>query len=188
MRQHELYDGSIMQADVWDVSGPELPPGVTEGSVDLVLMIFIFSALAPAEWDRAVDNVYRLLKPGGMVCFRDYGRGDLAQIRFKKGRYLQENFYVRGDGTRVYFFEEEELKRIWCRPCRPEAEAEVKAEAGASGFRIDKLGVDRRLLVNRARQIKMHRCWLQGQFIKRDPKEEEGQTTEASAPAPQPTP
>jgi tRNAThr (cytosine32-N3)-methyltransferase len=147
MRSQEAYNTDVMQADVWDVTGDELPPGLVEGSVDVVVLIFIFSALSPIEWDKAVDNIYRLLKPGGHVCFRDYGRGDLAQVRFKKNRYLDENFYVRGDGTRVYFFEEDELTKIW-----------------SDKFDIDALGRDNRLLVNRASRIKMYRCWIQGRF------------------------
>ncbi|KAK3946060.1 S-adenosyl-L-methionine-dependent methyltransferase [Diplogelasinospora grovesii] len=167
MRAHESYNTEFMQADVWDVAGDELPPGLAEGSVDVALMVFIFSALSPSQWQKAVDNVYRMLKPGGEVCFRDYGRGDLAQVRFKKGRYLEENFYIRGDGTRVYFFEKDELADIWAGNSQGEENTEEAKGVTSPRFEIEELGVDRRLLVNRARKLKMYRCWLQGRFRKK---------------------
>ncbi|USW57948.1 Putative methyltransferase type 12, S-adenosyl-L-methionine-dependent methyltransferase [Septoria linicola] len=169
---------SILQADVWDAAGTELPPDLAAGSVDVIVMIFIFSALSPDQWTQAVSNAYTLLKPGGEILFRDYGRGDLAQVRFKKGRYLEENFYVRGDGTRVYFFDEQELRDIWGgRRIAPSASQDNQEEAqgsdgvtvaGESGpcFEIVNLAVDRRMLVNRQRKLKMYRCWMQGRFRK----------------------
>ncbi|KAJ5863845.1 Methyltransferase METTL2 predicted [Penicillium soppii] len=198
MRESEHYNEKYMSADVWDAAAvpseesDSLPPGLTEGSVDVVILIFIFSALAPNQWDHAIRNIYRLLKPGGRVLFRDYGRGDLAQVRFKKGRYMTENFYVRGDGTRVYFFEKDQLVDMWGTwsakdglqiPIGDEASAEASveeaqpaeepsAEAKQSAidngaFEVLNMGVDRRLIVNRGTKQKMYRCWMQGNFVKR---------------------
>ena len=174
MRGSREYGGNeigrvgVLRADVWDVAdegggdgeNEGLPPGLSEGSVDVVIMIFIFSALSPKQWEQAVRNIYRVLKPGGEVLFRDYGRGDLAQVRFKAGRWMEENFYVRGDGTRVYFFEKDELVKIW---------GGWGTEDNATRTpRLDivNLEVDRRLIVNRQKKIKMYRCWIQGRFRK----------------------
>ncbi|KAL1892114.1 hypothetical protein Sste5346_007269 [Sporothrix stenoceras] len=187
MRKDEAYDTKHMQADVWDVAGTgdeSAPPGLGPASVDVAILVFIFSALSPSQWKQAIDNVARLVKPGGMVCFRDYGRGDLAQVRFRKGRYLEENFYIRGDGTRVYFFEKDELVKIWTGAIEKvegaegaekvqttvEADSEAAADPAAlfteedAPFTLENMGVDRRLIVNRAMKLKMYRCWLQGRF------------------------
>lgn len=195
IRGSPAFDELIMEAEVWDFSSPgDLPKGVEESSMHIVLLIFTFSALSPRQWAQAVRNVWRVLKPGGEVCFRDYGRGDLAQVRFRKGRLLEENFYVRGDGTRVYFFEEDELRQIWGGEGRRGAESgrdggveksqekehvqqETSEQPGHSQnseeeqsdsptFEILDLGVDRRLTVNRKEQLMMYRCWMQGRFRK----------------------
>ncbi|KAL9101770.1 MAG: hypothetical protein Q9163_003017 [Psora crenata] len=182
IRGHEAYDERRIRAEVWDITSDEPPPGVEEGSVDVVLLVFVFSALSPTQWDAAVKGVWRVLKPGGEVCFRDYGRGDLTQVRFKKGRLLEDSFYIRGDGTRVYFFEEEELKSIWngklatMRQSAKAAALNVPTTDGGNpgpsfgdhkpAFDILSLGVDRRMLVNRQKQLKMYRCWTQGHFRK----------------------
>jgi tRNAThr (cytosine32-N3)-methyltransferase len=172
IRRQEAYTSQaeprILQADVWDAASEVLPPGLEPGTVDLIVMIFIFSALSPDQWAQAVRNVYTLLKPGGEVLFRDYGRGDLAQVRFKKGRYLEENFYVRGDGTRVYFFEEPELHEIWSGniPVGNKEGEEAAKPIKVPGLEVLNLAVDRRMLVNRQRKIKMYRCWMQGRFRK----------------------
>ena len=179
MRDSEHYNKKYMTADVWDVTSEgedSLPPSLTEASVDVVVLIFIFSALAPDQWNNALRNIYRVLKPGGEVLFRDYGRGDLAQVRFRKSRYMEENFYVRGDGTRAYFFEKEELAAMWGK-WTPEHGLQVDGnESGdeqdnqvvtEGAFEVMDLGVDRRLIVNRQRKLKMYRCWMQGRFRKR---------------------
>lgn len=226
--------GSI-RAAVWDLSSSELPPDVEPESVDIIILVFVLSALHPDEWRRAIANIHKMLKPGGLVLFRDYGRYDLTQLRFKGGRLLEENFYIRGDKTRVYFFDVDELALLFTgslAPATATTNSEVKTieeyeddtnadsplppfarsidspserplsplqngcEASSSSqssprspathsnsasihpvllqtpfchhplFSIEQLGVDRRLIVNRKRQLKMYRVWMQGKFRK----------------------
>ncbi|KAK6334629.1 hypothetical protein TWF718_010085 [Orbilia javanica] len=190
---NELYTQhhpTHVSASVWDLGNAEgtLPEGVEPESLDVVILIFVFSALHPNQWVHAVRNVNKCLKKGGKVLFRDYGRGDLAQVRFKKGRYLQENFYIRGDGTRVYFFDRDELGNIFDPSFgRSQKQEEGEEEEGVedTGMKTVLLGVDRRMLVNRARKIKMHRCWLQGLFVKGGDEEVEKTMGEQKGPEPQ---
>ena len=43
------------------------------------------------------------------MLFRDYGLYDHAMLRFAPGHKISENFYVRQDGTRAYYFTTGEL-------------------------------------------------------------------------------
>ena len=67
------------------------------------------------------------------------------------------NLYARGDKTRVYFFDKEELVDIMTAPVTGQPEHSLKTV---------QVGVDRRLLMNRKRQLKMYRVWMQGVFQK----------------------
>ncbi|KAJ7089858.1 methyltransferase [Mycena belliarum] len=219
VQENPLYTAPPMgtiAADVWDLTSDTLPAGLAPGSADLVIMVFVFSALHPDEWRAAVANVHRILKPGGLVLFRDYGRHDMAQLRFKANRLLDDNFYLRGDKTRVYFFEMDELALLFTGqraqtqtvPLVTETEvveddSELDGSATARGspapeeasppppegaansepepppihpsllaspppplFAADQLGIDRRLLLNRKRQLRMYRVWMQAKFRK----------------------
>jgi tRNAThr (cytosine32-N3)-methyltransferase len=122
---------------------------VQEGSIDVLTMVFVLSAITPQQMTGVVRRMARLLRPGGMILFRDYGRYDMAQLRFKAGRMLQDNFYCRGDGTQVYFFTEQETEELF---------------VSQAGLICEQNMADRRLLVNRLRQLKMFRVWIQGKY------------------------
>jgi len=82
----------------------------------------------------------KALKPGGTLFIRDYGRHDLAQLRIKKERLLDPAYpglYIRGDGTRVYFFPKKELEDLVTAPPR--------GKEGAM-FKIEDSGEDRRMV------------------------------------------
>ncbi|XP_076461323.1 tRNA N(3)-cytidine methyltransferase METTL2-like isoform X2 [Babylonia areolata] len=150
VKDHRDYDPRRCHAFEWDITDENSTLPFPPESLDIVIMIFVLSAVHPEKMQKAVNRLASCLKPGGQILLRDYGRYDMAQLRFKKGRCLSENFYVRGDGTRVYFFTQEEFRSMF-------------HEAGLE--EVQNL-IDRRLQVNRGRQLKMYRVWIQCKYRK----------------------
>lgn len=150
MQTNSAYDPRRCFAFVHDLCDEDATYPVPGGSLDVIILIFVLSAVVPDKMQKAIGRLSRLLKPGGMMLLRDYGRYDMAQLRFKKGQCLSESFYVRGDGTRVYFFTQEELDTLF-------------TTAGLE--KVQNL-VDRRLQVNRGKQLTMYRVWIQCKYRK----------------------
>jgi tRNAThr (cytosine32-N3)-methyltransferase len=126
-------------------------------TADFILLLFVQSAISPQHYEYMQELASRILKPGGVLLFRDYGKYDMAQLRFEKagskrqGNKLGEDFYVRGDGTRAKFFTESELRDIW--------ERDNKFAAG-------QIVTHSKLFVNRKTGVEMRRLWIQGKWTR----------------------
>ena len=87
-----------------DVTESSLTDEIAAGSVDVATMVFVLSSISPHKMVWTLENVKNVLKVGGTLLFRDYGLYDYAMLRFGRGQKIEENFYVRQDGTRAYYF------------------------------------------------------------------------------------
>jgi len=151
VRRNVNYNETRCQAFVWDIAEEKDNNQIVEGSLDAILCVYVLSAIPSNRLTMAIRNLSRLLRPGGLLFIKDYSMYDMAQLRFKKNNFVQENVYRRGDGTLVHFFTEEELD-------------ELLEKTGA--LKRISCVTDRRLIVNRAKQQRMYRMWIQCKYGK----------------------
>uniref|UniRef100_UPI00398F7AA2 tRNA N(3)-methylcytidine methyltransferase METTL6 isoform X1 n=1 Tax=Pristiophorus japonicus TaxID=55135 RepID=UPI00398F7AA2 len=112
VKQNHLYNAERCKAFQCDLTKDDLLEHVPADSVDVVTLIFVLSAIHPDKMQLALENIYKILKPGGYILFRDYGLYDHTMLRFKTGHKLGPNFYVRQDGTRSFFFSDEYMTQL----------------------------------------------------------------------------
>ena len=146
LKLNPLYDEATRcTAVAHDITQSDLPAQIPR-DIDIALLIFVLSAISPSQMQLVVDRIYDRLKPGGQLIFRDYGLYDMVQMRFiGKGKpKLDDNFYLRSDGTRAFFFSLEKCQDLFSR----------------SGFQTLHLSYDVRQLKNRKRKILFHRVWI----------------------------
>lgn len=140
-------------ANVWDITEP--PPAYDIVSIsDVSILLFCLSAISPEKMLDAAKHAASTLKPGGTLVFRDYGRYDEAQMKLgtSRAKRIGDNFYVKSDGTRCYYFDLLDLKRLF----------------GEEGARLEILELKylRRNYRNREMSRTRRRVWVQGRFRK----------------------
>ncbi|KAF6157244.1 hypothetical protein GIB67_041705 [Kingdonia uniflora] len=149
VKSHRSFTGDRVNAFVSDLTADDLTNHIPPSSVDVVTMIFVLSAVAPEKMHVVLQNIRKILNPNGLVLLRDYALGDLAQERLtNKDQKISENFYVRGDGTRAFYFSEEFLKGLF----------------EENGFYTKELGLCCKQVENRSRELVMNRRWIQAVF------------------------
>jgi len=125
---------------------------VPKDSVDFATLLFVLSAIDPAFHRSVAAQIRGRLRPGGVALVRDYGRGDLAQVRFAPGHWLGGDLYVRGDGTLAHFQTTEGLTAIF----------------NAEGFETLECSYRRTEVVNRGTGVRMPRVWVQAKFRRQE--------------------
>ncbi|XP_076238198.1 tRNA N(3)-cytidine methyltransferase METTL6 [Calliopsis andreniformis] len=146
---HALYDPEKMKVFQTDITTENCFPEV-DCSVNVATLIFVLSAVHPQKFGKVVENLYNVLDKNGVVLFRDYGLYDMAQLRFKPGHKIGENFYMRQDGTRSYYFSPEELANLF----------------ESVGFTTLTCSYVLRRTVNLKENIDVPRIFVQGKFEK----------------------
>lgn len=118
--------------------------------VDIITMIFTLSSIPPQQMQHVIEECFLVLKPGGLVLFRDYGLYDMTMQRFSAAQKVGERLYHRGDGTLSYFFTPEFLKDLFTK----------------AGFIEEENFYCCVELKNRRKELPMKRVWIHAKFSK----------------------
>ena len=121
---------------------------------DFCTLIFVLSAISPENHQLVVNKIAEFVKPGCILFIRDYGRYDMAQLKLAshKNAKLKDNFYVKSDGTRVYYYTKEEIRELFTN----------------AGFEEIENDYHFRLIENKKKELKMNRVWLQARFKRKE--------------------
>ncbi|XP_059435848.1 uncharacterized protein LOC132168806 isoform X1 [Corylus avellana] len=149
-QQSFLSDVKESNGSYFNDSCPPEESGCCIGGVDFVTLIFTLSAVPFQRMPTSIKECFSVLKPGGMLLFRDYGLYDMTMLRFESDQRVGFREYMRSDGTRSYFFCLDTIRDLF-------------AGAGFIELELEYCCVKS---VNRRNQKSMRRVWVHGKFQK----------------------
>ncbi|KQJ82058.1 methyltransferase-like protein 6 isoform X3 [Brachypodium distachyon] len=100
--------------------------------------------------DAVTMRCVSVLKPGGLVLFRDYGLYDMTMLRFSPSQRVGFREYMRADGTFSYFFTLDTMRELFHAAGLLELELEYCCVRS----------------INRKNGKSMQRVWVHGKFQK----------------------
>ena len=80
------------------------------GLFDCVLLHHVLGAMLDRERRRCVENVLEVLHADGVISFLDMSVHDM---RFGKGKVVEEESFLKDDGILQHFFTEEEVRELF---------------------------------------------------------------------------
>ena len=79
-------------------------------SFDQIHVHHILGHLLVTGRECMLNEIFRVLKPGGEIYLTVFARGD---FRESKGDLVEENTYLRGDGVIMHYFTQDEISSIF---------------------------------------------------------------------------
>ncbi|KAJ6434235.1 hypothetical protein OIU84_017855 [Salix udensis] len=151
LKQQEC-SSDVKEGGVADKSGSYLSRecGCCIGGVDFVSLIFTLSAVPLKKMSPAIMECFSVLKPGGLLLFRDYGLYDMTMLQFEQEKRVGFREYMRSDGTRSYFFCLDTVRDLFAGVGFIELELEYCCVKS----------------LNRRKGKSMQRVWVHGKFQK----------------------
>lgn len=118
-------------------------------TVDFATLIFVLSSLHPDTLIDAINNIKPFLSKKSLVFVRDYALNDAAQLKFNSSKEIEDNFYLKDDGTRVFYFSTNILETLF-KQC---------------GFSTIKCEYKQSRTTNIKKNINIERRFIQAKFI-----------------------
>ncbi|XP_042499163.1 tRNA N(3)-methylcytidine methyltransferase METTL6 isoform X2 [Macadamia integrifolia] len=120
------------------------------GVLDFITLIFTLASLPFQKMPTALEDCISVLKPGGLLLFRDYGLYDMTMLRFPLEQRVGFREYTRSGGTLSCFFCLDTVRDLFV----------------GAGFVVLELEYCCIKSVNRRNGKQMRRVWVHGKFQK----------------------